>query len=585
MCRLSFVFEVFVEHVDQEHTLECPFKVVCADIKFVHKYHLDVHLFKEHKVGKMPDDSLRPKEELVSQVTEQEMTYDEEEIGLEDLEVEGRSDIQCYECNLSFATEEALSEHISTHYNVDPVEKNHCSECNISFPTEGKLKEHLDTHYTPNEASGSATKPTPSFSRALSSSGSSGRVSTNTSRSWMASTPSQAGSSRKRFPETPCSSLFTPDKSASGSKGFSCHVCTRTGFTSMQHLTEHLKARHSDGKASKSYQCQWCRKCYDGRNRLEDHEKLPHKYECSRCDRKYVLEPDLSWHESNRHQKEQTLKEEKTGFHCTTCDAKFDDLPKFRLHQAEGHSNKCHVSECNAKFGTKAELQRHVVEKHGVVDSMEMGEDVVAHLTTTRSQENIDIANWAEDWISDSMAIDHMARVMKGSCKSRRHTLFLDRKERLRCSGSDTSRLYQLSNPGFLGGGGEVDTAVIKQLEKVFEQHLPKAQKELQEVIACNRQMAFVYASCVLFPETFIHQHQLQGKNREEAEVAFMEVAVDAEEKKVLNKEIQDEAKRRMEEGAMDSGDEWVRCNTFFLLKRTLLILFNSHTCLMDRCP
>ena len=65
-------------------------------------------------------------------------------------------------------------------------------------------------------------------------------------------------------------------------------------------------------------------------------------------------------------------------------------------------------------------------------------------------------------------------------------------------------------------------------------EHLPKAQKELQEVCAGNSQMAFVYASCVLFPETFIHQHQLQGKNREEAEVAFMEVAVDAEEKKVL---------------------------------------------------
>ena len=78
-----------------------------------------------------------------------------------------------------------------------------------------------------------------------------------------------------------------------------------------------------------------------------------------------------------------------------------------------------------------------------------------------------------------------------------------------------------------------MDTAVIKQLEKVFLEHLPKAQKELQEVCSANSQMAFVYASCVLFPETFIHQHQLQGKNREEAEVAFMEVAVDAEEKKV----------------------------------------------------
>ena len=34
---------------------------------------------------------------------------------------------------------------------------------------------------------------------------------------------------------------------------------------------------------------------------------------------------------------------------------------------------------------------------------------------------------------------------------------------------------------------------------------------------------------------------------------------------KVLNKEIQDEARRRMEEGAMDSGDEWVRKFVCFL--------------------
>ena len=35
---------------------------------------------------------------------------------------------------------------------------------------------------------------------------------------------------------------------------------------------------------------------------------------------------------------------------------------------------------------------------------------------------------------------------------------------------------------------------------------------------------------------------------------------------KVLNKEIQDEARRRMEEGAMDSGDEWVSDLQYFTL-------------------
>lgn len=54
---------------------------------------------------------------------------------------------------------------------------------------------------------------------------------------------------------------------------------------------------------------------------------------------------------------------------------------------------------------------------------------------------------------------------------------------------------------------------------------------------AHNNKMAFVDASCVLFPETIINRHQLQGQNREEAEVAFIKVAVEAEEKKVLRGE------------------------------------------------
>ena len=537
VCQRSFVFEVFEVHVEQEHLLECPMKVTC-ELRFVHKYHLDVHLFEAHKIGRMPDDSLKPKEELVNQVKDEDMLMDDEEVGLEDLEVEGMADFQCFECNISFPTQESLSEHIASHYNVETPTKSsphYCSECNLSFPSDVKLKEHLDTHYTPD-------LPGPPSRKSKTTSGSSQRTSTSATRQWTPSTPSSSGSSRQKLPETPCSSLFNPDQpgTATRSKVISCHLCTRSGFKSKQHLTEHLKARHSDGKASKSHQCKWCKKCYDGRNKLADHEKLPHKHACSRCDRKYVLEADLVWHESNRHQREQKAKEENTGFHCTICDTKFQDLPEFRLHQAEGHSKKCHVMDCNAKFSTQEALQRHREEEHGVVDSMEMDGEVMAHLTTTRSQENIDIAKWAKDWISSPMAEEHMERVMKGSCKSRRHTLFLDRRERLRCSGSDTSRLYQLSNPGFLGGGGEVDTAVIKQLEKVFLHYLPKAQRELRDVYESNNQMAFVYASCVLFPETFIHQHQLQGKNREEAEVAFMEVAVDAEEKKVQIKLIND---------------------------------------------
>ena len=85
---------------------------------------------------------------------------------------------------------------------------------------------------------------------------------------------------------------------------------------------------------------------------------------------------------------------------------------------------------------------------------------------------------------------------------------------------------------------------------------------------------AWLYASCVLFPETFIHQHQVrriivlsmfsgscfqvQGKSRKDAEQAYMEVAVDVEERKALNQEIKEAAVMNRTETEEDSGDEWV---------------------------
>ena len=109
------------------------------------------------------------------------------------------------------------------------------------------------------------------------------------------------------------------------------------------------------------------------------------------------------------------------------------------------------------------------------------------------------------------MATEHMVKVMKGTVKSRRHDLFLDKREREQCSGSETSRLYKLSNPGFLGGGGEKDTVVIKHLiDRVFMVHFKEADPKLREL---GRSSAFVYTSCVLFPETFIHQHQVKFFN------------------------------------------------------------------------
>ena len=70
------------------------------------------------------------------------------------------------------------------------------------------------------------------------------------------------------------------------------------------------------------------------------------------------------------------------------------------------------------------------------------------------------------------MAVSHLRKVMEGTFWSKRHNLFLDKKERETCSANDTSCLHQLSNPSFLGGYGKKDSIVINKLmEKVFDKY------------------------------------------------------------------------------------------------------------------
>ena len=77
------------------------------------------------------------------------------------------------------------------------------------------------------------------------------------------------------------------------------------------------------------------------------------------------------------------------------------------------------------------------------------------------------------------VAVSHLRKVMEGTVSSRRHQLFLIKKERESCSANDTSTLYQISNPGFLGGYGRKDSIVINELmEKVFNKYFAEVSAE-----------------------------------------------------------------------------------------------------------
>ena len=98
-----------------------------------------------------------------------------------------------------------------------------------------------------------------------------------------------------------------------------------------------------------------------------------------------------------------------------------------------------------------------------------------------------------------------MKNVMMGKTKSLRHDLFLEiPKDSIYLD--KNSRLRQLLNHHFMGM--KVFGIVTDQLEEtVFRKFLPQADPNLKKIRVLNPvDMALMYSVCVLFPETCIHQ-------------------------------------------------------------------------------
>ena len=117
-------------------------------------------------------------------------------------------------------------------------------------------------------------------------------------------------------------------------------------------------------------------------------------------------------------------------------------------------------------------------------------------------------------WIKSERSIVHLKEVMSGGCLSRRHQLFLVRKERCRPG----SLLQRLANPGFLGGG--LDGRIINWLEEnVYNLYFEEVRDNrlnilyyiwfqsdpaLRSLGQQSNSNAFNYTVFVLIPEAFI---------------------------------------------------------------------------------
>ena len=108
--------------------------------------------------------------------------------------------------------------------------------------------------------------------------------------------------------------------------------------------------------------------------------------------------------------------------------------------------------------------------------------------------------------LSSPEALDRMKNVLMGKTKSRRHELFLDKKE-WECStsiGVRNSRLIQLINPYVVGGLGLIGT---KLTDTVFLKFLSQADPQLKKVAnILGDKMPMNYSLYVLVPETIIHK-------------------------------------------------------------------------------
>ena len=90
------------------------------------------------------------------------------------------------------------------------------------------------------------------------------------------------------------------------------------------------------------------------------------------------------------------------GFTCKQCDERFPDLQTFKTHESVPHVHACHLLECPRSFPERRQLETHLTREHQVLHvnidtSGECGARGI--ITTQRSQANVDMADWAEQWI------------------------------------------------------------------------------------------------------------------------------------------------------------------------------------------
>ena len=385
LCQLSFKRESsMLTHFKKDHDHPCP---ECV-LKFTGEVFLEEHLQKLHNIKHSPaktprirssekskkakkndhplKEAKRPKPstlnreksktKCVAKVWDKKCSKDDDNI--------------CALCFHHFPGTDAFEKHI----NLDHNHKCSVQDCELSFTTENFLQLHqIEVHSLETRLTSAEEK-------------------------------------QDHSPELPgATTIYKSHKEPSLSE-LDCSTCGQS-FETLDEKKDHDKLHYTPEKLLSSQSipdmkktkkprisCWKCKKEFNSMEESSQHKAVDHLFSCvyKGCSRAYISQPELDQHITRRHYG--VADSELKGFSCSNCGDKFPNQKSLRIHHLQPHGFTCHVMGCSSKFETKVRLLHHLEAQHGI-QHIKIDEQNSGFITTERSQDNIQIAEWALDWI------------------------------------------------------------------------------------------------------------------------------------------------------------------------------------------
>ena len=385
LCQVSFKREsALLTHLKKDHDHPCPE----CQLKFTGEVFLAEHLLQGHHIKPSQDQTSgrrsgekskkRKKNDLSSDSVRSSSRYKTSK--REKLQSQSKSKssrvakvlvknslededsnvpMSCAQCHQHFQGTDAFEEHI----NLDHSHPCQDKKCELSFTTEYFQQLHQF------EAHSMGTKPSSIYNN-------------DEEPSLQELDCSTCGRSFQTFQEKANHDKlhYTPEKLVS------------------QVFPVNKKSGRSRADRKPRFDCWNCRKTFNSKEERSQHKAEGHMFCCEHpgCPRSYISQSELDRHTTKRHQG--VAKPEVKGFSCSDCGKNHQDLKSLNVHQLKPHGFTCHVFGCTRKFEAKPKLIQHLEGQHGI-RHVKIDEQNSGYITTERSQDNVQISEWALDWI------------------------------------------------------------------------------------------------------------------------------------------------------------------------------------------